>query len=124
MTKSMFNRRKSWGGKERRSVYTGKDRRSGEDRRAKLERNVYGRLSVLDQFKDIGVFRVNPWTFTGEKVFLEPAWIFDRRDKKYQEWNEDQLAHLIRTAPGDEENLRALFHKLGSRDLLEGMYVG
>ena len=120
----MHNRRKSWDGKERRSVYTGEEHRSGEDRRDKFDRNVYGRLSVLDQFKDIGVFRVNPRTFTGEKVFLEPAWVYDRRDKNYQEWNEDQLARLIRTTQGNEENLRAMFHNLGSRDLLEGMYVG
>ncbi len=120
----MQNRRKSWSGKERRSVYTGEDRRSGEDRRAKLERNVYGRLSVLDQFKDIGVFRVNPRIFTGENSFMEPAWIYDRRDKKYQEWKEDQIASLLRTNPGDEEKFRTMFHKLGSRDLLEGMYVG
>ena len=120
----MNNRRKSWGGKERRSVYTGEDHRSGEDRRAKLDQNVYGRLSVLDQFKDIRVFRVNPRTFTGESTFLEPAWIYDRRDKEYQKWNESQVAFLLITAQGNKENLRRILHKSGSRDLLEGMYVG
>ncbi len=105
----VLNRRKHWDGK---------------DRRAKFDQNTYGTLSILDQVERVGVFRVNPQIFAEENGFLAPAWIYDRRNKRYQEWKENQIRPHIRIRPEDKEKTRELFHKWDSRDLLEGMYVG
>ena len=120
----VLNRRKHWDGKERRSRYEGEERRSGKDRRAKFDQNTYGTLSILDQVERVGVFRVNPQIFAEKNGFSEPAWIYDRRNKRYQEWRENSIRPHIRIRPEDEEKTRGLFHTWDSRDLLEGMYVG
>ena len=120
----MKKRRKYWDGKERRSRYEGEERRAGKDRRAEFDQNVYGKLSIVDQVENVGVFRVSPQIFAEKNGFPAQAWIYDRRDKRYQEWSENNIRPHIRIRPEDEEEIRELFHKRESRDLLEGMYVG
>ena len=106
------------------TAYTGEEQRVAKERRAEFDQNNYGRLST-DHFSDIGVFKVNPEIFIEKNGFMEPAWIFDRRDKKYQEFQEHHIAAHIRISPDQNETeIRKFYHDLDNRDLLKGMYVG
>ena len=103
-------------------MYTGKERRS------KYDQNVYGTLLVEDSFR-LGVFRVNPRIYDNENGFLEPAWIYDRRNKQYQKWRENFARVFVESEKGvrngvPESELREAWHQWDSRNLLKGMYIG
>lgn len=102
----------------------------GEERRARFDHNAYARITSGDNFSDIGVFRVSPKIYKENNGFCEPAWIYDRRDKRYKDWRdaylEREIEAIIKGAEGDlpESKVREIIHQWDSSDLLEGMHIG
>ena len=95
---------------------------TGLERRKEYDNNAYGRLTVVGRFTAVGVIKVRLNVYQNSFSNNE-AWIFNRRDKAYQDWWKRETYGIAQIST-EPESMEKTLHNLDSHDFRDDVRNG